>query len=106
VKKDIIGWLVLILITPLGLLAKGAAWGEWGLNELKQKIGFIPQGTSRYSFIVKNFLADYSIPGFNKNFCQSALGYIFTAVIGVSVILLVFWLAAKLIPEKNTNVKG
>jgi ABC-type multidrug transport system permease subunit len=100
-KKIIIGFTALIMLTPLGLLAPGMAWGEWGLDDIKQKIGFIPQGMSRFNTIIKNILPDYGIPGFNKSFFQSALGYIFSAVIGIIAIALIFWLIAKLVPEKK-----
>ncbi|MFQ5465502.1 MAG: cobalt transporter CbiM [Thermodesulfobacteriota bacterium] len=35
---------VLIVLTPLGLLASSAAWGEWSAGELKGIVGFIPEG--------------------------------------------------------------
>ena len=100
-KKTMIGFALLILLTPLGLLAPGGAWGEWGLEEIKQKVGFIPHGMNRFSEVVKNILPDYGIAGFDKNFWQSALGYIISAVVGISAILLIFWLIAKLVPEKS-----
>ncbi|HBF39604.1 MAG TPA: cobalamin biosynthesis protein [Firmicutes bacterium] len=97
-KKALIGLIVVILLTPLGLLAPGGAWGEWGLDEIKQKIGFVPQGMSHFNPGIKNLLPDYSLPSFNKNFFQSALGYILSAVVGVTLIFLLFWLFAKLLP--------
>jgi cobalt/nickel transport system permease protein len=30
---------VLIAATPLGLLATGDAWGEWGLEDLAEMVG-------------------------------------------------------------------
>ena len=56
---------------------------------------------SRFNKLIKNFLPDYGIRGFDKNFFQSALGYIFAAVIGIVVIVLIFWLIAKFVPEKK-----
>jgi cobalt/nickel transport system permease protein len=32
----------LILLTPIGALAPGTAWGEWGSEELKAAIGYAP----------------------------------------------------------------
>jgi hypothetical protein len=103
-KKLIIGFIVLILLTPIGLLAPGVAWGEWGLDEIKQKLGFIPQGMSRLNEIIKNILPDYGIPGFAKNFFQSALGYILAAVVGIIAITLIFWLIAQFVPEKKEKI--
>ncbi|HBE80187.1 MAG TPA: cobalamin biosynthesis protein [Firmicutes bacterium] len=98
-KKILSAFIVLVVLTPLGLLAPGSAWGEWGLDEIKEKVGFIPQGMKHFSEVIKNILPDYGIPGFDKNFYQSALGYILSAVVGIAVIALIFWLIAKLIPE-------
>jgi cobalt/nickel transport protein len=102
-KKVIIGLIVLVLLSPLGLLAQGTAWGEWGLDAIKQNLGFIPQGMSRCPQIIKVSLPDYGIPGFDKTFFQAALGYIFSALIGIGLIALIFWLLSKLFPEKTAK---
>lgn len=102
-KKVATGFGILILLTPLGLLASGTAWGEWGLAEIRRKIGFIPQGMGHYNKSIKNLLPDYGIPGFDKNFPQSALGYIVSALIGIAAIALIFWLVAKLTAKKQSN---
>jgi cobalt/nickel transport system permease protein len=40
-KPLAIGLLVLVLLSPLGLLASGTAWGEWGADEVgAEQIGF------------------------------------------------------------------
>jgi hypothetical protein len=105
-KKIIIGLTALIMLTPLGLLVPGTAWGEWGFDEIKHKIGFIPPGMSRFNTIIKNILPAYGIPGFDKSFFQSALGYIFSAMIGIAAIALIFWLIAKFVPEKKAEYKS
>ena len=100
-KKAVIAFIVLVILTPLGLLAPGSAWGEWGLDEIKEKAGFIPQGMSHFNEVIKNVLPDYGIPGFDNNFLQSALGYILSAIVGIGAIALIFWLIAKFVPEKK-----
>lgn len=102
-KKAIFGAVVIILLTPLGLLAPGSAWGEWGLDEIKQKVGFIPAGMQHFSQVVTNLLPDYGISGFDKNFFQSALGYILSAIVGIAAIAGIFWLLGKLIPAKENT---
>jgi hypothetical protein len=103
-KKSIIAFIVLVILTPLGLLAPGSAWGEWDLSEIKEKTGFIPQGMARFNEIIRHILPDYGITGFDKSFWQSALGYILSAIVGIAVIALIFWLIAKLVPEKREKV--
>jgi len=102
-KKTGIGFLVLIMLTPLGLLAPGSAWGEWDLGEIKKRIGFIPKGMAHFNGIIKHLLPDYGIPGFGHSFLLSALGYILSAVAGIIAITLVFWLVARFIPEKHKS---
>jgi hypothetical protein len=104
VKKFLIAAIVLILLTPIGLLAPGSAWGEWGLDEIKSMVGYIPSGMKHFSDTIKALFPDYSIPGFDKNFLQLSIGYIFSAVVGIAVIALVFFILSKIMgksEEKN-----
>ena len=36
--------LALVAIVPLGLIATGTAWGEWGAGELRRRLGYVPAG--------------------------------------------------------------
>lgn len=92
----------LIILCPLGLIATGTAFGEWGLDELLQndEVGFIPQGLARFAdFWQHSVLPDYSIPGMTASFTQSAMGYIISAVVGVGLVLLVITLLKKIVKE-------
>jgi hypothetical protein len=84
------GLLALIIISPLGLLATGTAFGEWGLEELVDEVGFIPAGLAKFSdFWQHVLLPDYSVPGMEASFGQAAAGYIISAVVGVLLVVLV-----------------
>jgi cobalt/nickel transport protein len=89
-KNLYIFFAIIILLTPLGLLAPGGAWAEWGTDEIKKMVGYVPSGMERLSDIHKAILQDYGIPGFDQSFWQQAIGYIFSAVVGIAVILIVF----------------
>lgn len=82
---------ILILATPLGLLAKGTAWGEWGTDEIKKLIGFVPKGMKN-GVNYNSPMADYSIQNMKEYF-----GYILSAVIGVIVIAIIIKVLGKLI---------
>jgi len=94
-KLKIIGgikkyWYVLIsliIFAPIGLLAKGTAYGEWSGNDLKLKLGYIPEGMTKLSDKWKSFMPHYSIPGFGSTFFKSSLGYIFCAIVALTIIL-------------------
>jgi cobalt/nickel transport system permease protein len=91
--KLVIGLLVLVVLTPLGLLASGTAWGEWGSKDLRTKLGFIPSGLQKFSdFWHHTLLPDYGIAGYDHTFWQQALGYLLSAFFGLFVIGLVAFL--------------
>lgn len=77
-----IGLLVLALLSPLGLFAVGETFGEWTPNELKDKVGFVPQGLEKLSGIWNAPLVDYGIPG-DESQTGNVGTYILAAVIGV-----------------------
>ncbi len=85
---------VLILLSPLGLLAQGTAWGEWGGDEMQKLLGFEPTGMVNLSDTWSHApFADYSLPGFDS-FWSSAVVYIFCAVLATAIISLLtyfFW---------------
>ena len=75
----------LIILTPLGLLAEGTAWGEWGADEIASTgAGYTPAGM-RSGFSWNALLPDYSV----GNMPQAA-GYVLSAVIGVAILVIVF----------------
>jgi len=82
-------WVVvggLVLITPIGLLAPGTAWGEWASSQFRGLgLGFVPEGVQRWEGLWKGVFHDYSIPGIGQN-----TGYVLSAAIGVLLIVLVF----------------
>lgn len=102
-KSILIGLGVMIVLSPIGLIATGTAWGEWGSDELKEKIGFVPQGFERFADIWKAILPDYSIPGHADSFFQSSIGYIISAVIGIALIAAVIFISSKLIMRDKTS---
>ncbi len=93
-------WIVLIaliVLTPMGLLAPGTAWGEWGRDELEQLgLGYIPTGFDQWSSLWSAPIPDYDIPALNN----PTLAYIVSAVFGVAIvfsaILILGWLVARL----------
>ena len=87
VRNFAIGLVVLIILAPLGLLAVGETFGEWGSEELKEKIGYVPQGLEQLSSFWSAPLPDYAFPdGENsESMTLSAAAYILSALIGVVV---------------------
>ncbi len=83
-------WLALgafIILSPLGLLAGGTAFGEWNLEQLEAEVGLVPAGLARLADLWTHApLADYGIAGFDDGFIASAAAYLLSAVIGVVLV--------------------
>ena len=99
---------VLIVATPLGLLAPGTAWGEWGTDQMAGLgLKFIPAGLAKLSGLWSAPLPDYDLSAL-KN---ANLGYILSAAVGIIVIAIVAWLFTLLVttgkksPGKETSLQ-
>lgn len=80
-----LGLIALVILTPMGLLAPGTAWGEWGREELEQLgLGYIPAGFDQWSNLWGAPLPDYDIPALNN----PTIAYIISAVFGAAVVIL------------------
>ncbi len=94
------GLAALVVLSPLGLLAAGSAWGEWAADEIADIVGFTPPGlaeTQSWSAPIP----DYAVPGLNAN-----LGYIFSAGLGIALTLVVIWVVGSFLARRTTAQKG
>ena len=104
------GLTALLLATPIGILAVGTAWGEWGSADLAEPAARqaivaasgnhplpveVPQGLERLSTVWTAPIPDYA-PAFLKS---ASFGYLLSAVFGVGLILfaaiVVEWMIAR-----------
>jgi len=101
------GLLVLILISPIGLILpevfkSGPAWGEWGRQEIEKMLGYIPEGYRKVANLWSAPVPDYNLKTWEgKGLAKMSLGYIFSAGMGVGIIVLVTFLLGKLLSKKN-----
>ena len=95
-----IGLAALVVISPLGLLAPGTAWGEWGSAELTNMgLKAVPQGMAQLSGLWGAPLADYDLPALGN----ASLGYIISALLGILVIAIVVWLFSRLLSNPTRS---
>lgn len=85
----------LIAATPLGLLAAGTAWGEWGADEIAEigNLGYTPKGLAE-GWSLNVIIPDYAVEGMNE-----VLAYILSAILGVAALIIIFKLLS--IPMKK-----
>ena len=115
-----IGLAVLMIFTPLGLLAAGTAWGEWSAQDyadpqLREQIAAAsghqappaapPAGLARLGSIWTAPMADYAPPFMSS----PSFGYILSAMFGTGVIITIFlivgWLS-KAVHRKRSAETG
>ncbi|WP_438432102.1 cobalt transporter CbiM [Gorillibacterium sp. sgz500922] len=90
----------LLALTPLGLLAAGTAWGEWGTDEVGGLLGYIPEGMRR-GFAWKAPLPDYSLVSLH-----AVAGYLLSAAVGALLLGAAAWLVMKRLPAKAAKPDG
>ena len=92
---------LMICLVPLGLLAAGVAWGEWGTDEIAEvltngtPLGYVPAGMQD-GFSFSSIMPDYTIEGI-----PDAAAYILCALFGAAISIVLFRLLAGL---KKTSV--
>lgn len=118
-RKLWLGLALAIVLTPLGIIAVGSAWGEWSAEDFsdaakRQQIAAAsksrnppqqaPSGLERLSSLWKAPLPDYA-PPFIKS---PSFGYFVSATIGVALIIVLVvladWIAA--FPRAGKRRKG
>jgi len=93
---------VLIVASPLGLLAPGTAWGEWGTQELsKMGLKAIPTGLEKLSTLWGAPLSGYKLPALGN----ANLGYALSAATGIVIVGLVAWLFSLLLTARSGSQK-
>lgn len=103
---------VVLLLTPLGILASGTAWGEWGAKDFSDAAGraqmaaasgqvappaAAPSGLARWAQVWTAPLPDYA-PHFVKS---AGCGYLLSAMFGVGLILAIVWLAQRVTERRD-----
>jgi len=105
-KKLWMGIGILALISPLGIiipkwLGAGGAWGEWRLDGIGKVAGFVPEGMKRLAERWKAPLPDYALPVERRGLVVESFGYVFSAIIGIALIIIVMYSITKLLGNKN-----
>jgi cobalt/nickel transport protein len=105
-RKYWIALLAIAVLTPVGLflpqiLKAGSAWGEWGIEEIRQMIGYAPAGMEKEAGRWNAPLPGYGYPGGGNVLpSRQGLAHILSAVVGIAACgaggyLLARWLARR-----------
>jgi hypothetical protein len=98
--------ILLVILSPLGIIVPylvkaGSAWGEWGPEEIKNLIGYVPAGLERLSSLWNPILPDYNFKGWEeKPLLHQSVAYIVSGFIGVFIVGGVAMLIGRLISRR------
>lgn len=102
-----IGVLLLIVLSPLGLLLPehfkaGSAWGEWGVHEMQKLVGYVPKGLGELSGLWNAPIPDYAFKGWEeKGLPYLSFAYIISAIVGMIIIVIAVSLIGKMLSKKG-----
>jgi cobalt/nickel transport system permease protein len=96
------GLALLLLLTPIGALAPGTAWGEWSGAQLKTALGYVPGNFDQLSGKWGAAMAGYATPGVSNTF----IGYLIAGVVGAVLVVGLAWGAAALLARRRGAEDG
>lgn len=96
-RNIIIVLAVLVVLTPIGLIASGETFGEWNAQVLKEKIGYLPSGFGSLSGMWNAPMAEYGIPGLGN----ATVGYLLSAIVGVLICVGALYVFGKLVVKNE-----
>ena len=103
------GLLLLVLLSPLGLILpaafrSGPAWGEWSPGEIEKMIGFIPEGLKKWTHLWSAPFPEYHAgTGEKIGLLHSSLGYILSGLLGVGAVVGVALLLGRFLGKKDAR---
>jgi cobalt/nickel transport protein len=98
---------ILAILSPIGLLLPehfkaGSAWGEWGPEEIKELVGYIPKGLEKLASFWTAPIPDYAFKGWEeKGLRHLSLAYIISAAAGIAIVIASIYLMGNLISKKD-----
>jgi cobalt/nickel transport protein len=106
-RKLWIGLGLLILMSPLGVLLPGMAksggsWGEWGVEELRSMLGYVPARLEKLRGLWKALFPDYSIAGMHKPW-QVRIAYLLCSIVGAAAVIAICLFLGKWLSISEDN---
>ena len=97
---------VLVVLTPLGLLAPGGADFEWGAEELHGMVGYVPAGLARMTDLwqwapLRGY--QFAGTGMDGSLWNQLPAYLLSAVLGVALIFALFLVARIALTHRTTH---
>ncbi len=108
-RKFLAALIVMALLSPIGLVLPrimnaGSAWGEWGVDEIRAMVGYVPEGMETSGDAWRAPMPDYALPGHeDASLPSSSVSYILSGVIGILCCGGAAWLAGRRLAAPRPN---
>lgn len=82
---------LVVLLTPLGMLAAGDAWGEWTPETVQELVGYVPAGFASVGATWSAPVPGYQLPSASEesSVAEQAVVYVLSAVVGIALVFVV-----------------
>jgi hypothetical protein len=105
-KKYIIVIVILILLSPLGLILpalfkSGDAWGEFSVETVKEQTGIEPKGMKKDASLYSAPVSDYNLGKEDDSLTKRSINYVISGVIGTGIILIFTFGIVKITSHKK-----
>ena len=107
-KKYLLILGILAILSPVGiwlpeLFHAGDAWGEWSVETVAEQTGHETSGMKKAADTYQAPLPDYNMGEEESSLPFASANYIFSALIGTGIILLLTWGSMKLLARKHVK---
>ncbi len=107
-KKYIVFIVILILLSPLGLILPdmfkaGDAWGEWSVESVKEQTGIEPAGMKKDASLYSAPVPDYNLGKEEDKLPKLSMSYIVSGLIGTGIILILTFGLYQIVLRKKTK---
>ncbi|MCX5678414.1 MAG: cobalamin biosynthesis protein [Candidatus Omnitrophica bacterium] len=102
-----IGLVILVILSPLGVILPkyfkaGTAWGEWGADEMRKLVGYIPFGFDKLSTMWNAPLSGYIFKGWDeKGLGHLSLSYLASAILGIAITVAIMLFLGRILTKKR-----
>jgi hypothetical protein len=101
-------YVAVAVITPIGLIAPGFAFGEGSTGDVQNELGYVPQGLKDFSGFFSAPFKDYNIPlpffsADNVPLWHTAIGYELAGLIGMLILGVILWGIGTLITRRDAE---
>jgi cobalt/nickel transport system permease protein len=91
------GLALLLLLTPLGALAPGTAWGEWSGAQLQTALGYVPGNLDKLGGTWSAAMGGYATPGVHN----TSISYLLAGIVGAVLVIGISWGAAAFLARRR-----